>query len=54
MIFVGVVKAVTSTEKQAANCKQNSQDRQNYFEIDHVFRYLDELSLILSKKVSKR
>ena len=54
MIFVSVVKAITSTEKQAANCKQNSQYRQNYFEIEHVFRCLNKLSLILPKKVSKR
>jgi hypothetical protein len=53
MIFVSVVKAVTSAEKQTANCKQNRQYRQNYFEIEHVFRYLDELSLILTKKVTK-
>lgn len=51
MIFVSVVKAITSAKKQAANRKQNGQDRQNYFEIEHVFRYLDKLSLILSKKV---
>ena len=51
MIFIGVVETITSAEKQTANCKQNGQDRQNYFEIEHVFRYLDKLSLILSKKV---
>ncbi len=51
MIFVSIVKAITSTEKQTANRKQNGQDRQNYFEIEHVFRYLDKLNLILSKKV---
>lgn len=54
MIFVGVVETITSAEKQTANGKQNGHDRQKYFEIEHVFRYLDEPSLILSKKVSKR
>jgi hypothetical protein len=51
MIFIGVIKTITSTEKQTANGKQNGQDRQNYFEIEHVLRCLDKVSIILSKKV---
>jgi hypothetical protein len=46
MIFIGVVETITSAEKQTANGKQNSQDRQNYFEIKHVLRCLDEMTFI--------
>jgi hypothetical protein len=53
MIFVSVVKAITSAEKQTANCKQNGQYWQNYFEIEHIFRYLNKLSLNLIEKSPK-
>jgi hypothetical protein len=46
MIFIGVVKAVTSAEEQTTDCKQDSQDWQNYFEIEHVLMGLDKITLI--------
>jgi len=46
MILIGVVKAITSTEEQTTNCKQDGQDRQNYFEIEHVLMGLDKITLI--------
>ncbi len=47
MIFIGVVETITSTEKQTANGKQNGQNRQNYFEIEHVWRCLDKVTHVL-------
>lgn len=46
MIFVGVVKAITSTKEQTANCKQDSQNRQNNFEIKHDLKVLHEVTII--------
>ena len=45
IIFVGVVEAITSPEEQTANCKQDGQDRQNYFEIEHFFTTLNKTIL---------
>ena len=47
MIFIGVVETITSAEKQTANGKKNGQNRQNYFEIEHVWRCLDKVTQIL-------
>lgn len=47
MIFIGVVEAVTSAEEQAANGKQDGQDWQNYFEIEHIFKTLNKMTLDL-------
>lgn len=46
MIFIGVVKAITSSEEQTTNSKQDGQDRQNYFEIKHVLMGLDKITLM--------
>jgi hypothetical protein len=46
MIFIGVVETITSAKKQTANGKHNGHDRQNYFKIEHVLRYLDKVTQI--------
>ena len=45
MIFIGVVETITSTKKQTANSKHNSQNRQNYFEIKHDLEGLEKMTL---------
>ncbi|MFM7601923.1 MAG: hypothetical protein ACKO7R_12120 [Pseudanabaena sp.] len=46
MVLIGVVEAITSTEEQTTNCKQDGQDRQNYFEIKHELMGLDKITLV--------